>query len=86
MHGCFWHLHPFCKTAHLPETRKEFWERKFQNNIKNDQKHYDELKMLGWHVIVIWECEIKKNFEITMQRVINELEDNYLKDTYHLNY
>ena len=36
--------------------------------------------MKGWNVIVIWECEVKKDFEVNMQRIKNELEENYLKD------
>ena len=26
VNGCFWHQHPGCKRATIPETRKEFWE------------------------------------------------------------
>ena len=29
IHGCFWHGHN-CKAAGLPETRREFWEKKLK--------------------------------------------------------
>lgn len=78
VHGCFWHQHPFCKIAHIPKTRTEYWQKKLQRNIDNDEKHYQELESLGWNVIVIWECEVKKDLETYMQRIKNELEENYI--------
>lgn len=56
--GCFWHKH-HCKAAKLPETNKEFWESKINSNIKRDKNNQQELKKLGWKVIVIWQCELK---------------------------
>lgn len=80
VNGCFWHRHPFCKYATNPKTNNEFWQQKFNRNVANDKKHYEQLEKMGWHVIVIWECELKKYcFETTMQRVMNELTENYIK-------
>ncbi len=81
IHGCFWHRHPFCKDATTPKTNTEFWLNKFERNVANDRKHYDELEKAGWHVIVIWECELtNKYFEETMQKVVHELESVYVED------
>jgi len=60
VHGCFWHQHPNCKRATLPETRKEFWVEKFKKNKLHHDVAVNELKRLGWRPIVIWECETKK--------------------------
>ena len=79
VHGCYWHRHPFCKLATTPKSNVDFWQKKFNANVANDEKHCAELEKLGWNVIVIWECEIKKNFEISMQRIINELDENYIR-------
>lgn len=80
IHGCFWHRHAFCKRASTPSTNVEFWLNKFEQNVANDKKHYEELEKMGWHVIVIWECELtKKLFEDTMQRVIYELGTYYVE-------
>jgi DNA mismatch endonuclease, patch repair protein len=58
VHGCFWHRHENCKKASIPKTRTEWWENKFNRNIANDKKHQKELIILGWKVIIIWECEV----------------------------
>lgn len=70
VHGCFWHRHPGCKDATMPKTRTDFWEEKFSKNVANDIKHNEELKKMGYRVIVLWECEINKQFETTMQGLI----------------
>lgn len=58
VHGCFWHQHPGCKAARIPDTNSEFWKEKFARNVVRDQKEQDELRRAGWHVIIIWECEL----------------------------
>lgn len=77
INGCFWHRHPFCRYATTPKTNTDFWLQKFDRNLANDKKHYEQLEAMGWNVIVIWQCELKKScFETTMQRVMNELTEN----------
>ena len=73
VHGCFWHRHEGCKDATTPKTRTEFWHEKFDENVKNDQIKQEKLRELGWKVIVIWECELKRNFQETMDKVEKEL-------------
>ena len=38
-----------------------------------DKKHKEELEAMGWKVIVLWECELKKNFEDVMKQTILEI-------------
>ncbi len=66
VHGCFWHRHPGCKDATTPKTRVDFWQKKFEHNIRNDILHNEMLVNAGWRVFTIWECEIAKRFEETM--------------------
>ena len=73
VHGCFWHRHKGCKDATTPKTRTEFWLEKFDKNVKNDQIKQEKLRELGWKVIVIWECELKRSFQETMNKVEKEL-------------
>ena len=73
VHGCFWHRHEGCKDATTPKTRTEFWLEKFDKNVKNDQIKQEKLRELGWKVIVIWECELKRSFQETMEKVEKEL-------------
>ena len=60
VHGCFWHIHEGCPCFVMPKTRLEFWENKFKQNKRRDIQNIEKLKSLGWRVIVIWECELKK--------------------------
>ena len=73
VHGCFWHRHEGCKDATTPKTRTEFWLEKFDKNVKNDQIKQEKLRELGWNVIVIWECEIKKDLIKTMEWLEQEI-------------
>jgi len=58
VNGCFWHGHN-CPKGKLPETNKEKWRKKIDENKKRDEKNYKLLKENGWKVIIVWECEIK---------------------------
>lgn len=75
IHGCFWHRHEGCRLCSTPKTRPEFWMLKFDKNIERDKRETDELIKAGWHVLVVWECELKSNLD----GVVNELE-HILKD------
>ena len=70
VHGCFWHRHENCKYASIPKTRTEFWENKFKENIKRDQVNQKNLYKLGWNIVIVWECELKR---------INYLKEIFLK-------
>jgi DNA mismatch endonuclease (patch repair protein) len=60
VHGCFWHGHKNCKAAALPKSRPEYWLPKINKNKNRDAAKARELRKLGWRVITIWECGIKK--------------------------
>ena len=70
VHGCFWHRHENCKYASTPKTRKEFWNKKFKENIKRDLEIQDKIKNLDWRSVVIWECETK-NIENLRDKIID---------------
>lgn len=59
--GCFWHRHPGCRKATTPASNCNFWHDKFQQNVTRDAKNDSALEALGWQVIVVWECQIRKN-------------------------
>ena len=60
VNGCFWHGHEGCKYFRLPKSNVKFWKEKIERNIARDARNEAELKSLGWRVIRVWECEIKK--------------------------
>ena len=72
VHGCFWHRHEGCKYAYMPKTRVEFWEKKFDTNVKRDEFVQKELMDERVKVLIIWECTIKKmkKDEEVEQRII----------------
>lgn len=59
VHGCYWHRHPGCKLAYVPKSHQEFWLAKFTANVDRDQRELMELASSGWHVLVIWECQVR---------------------------
>lgn len=61
VHGCFWHQHPGCSQAERPTSNTEYWNKKLDRNMERDKKNKAELERLGWQVLTLWECEIKKH-------------------------
>ena len=77
VNGCFWHGHKGCRYATRPKTNEEFWRNKIENNRERDLRDYAFLESLGWHVIVVWECELKKDrLEATLASVRKQLDAN----------
>lgn len=74
INGCFWHRHEDCKYATMPKTRIDYWKAKFERNVANDRLHVQQLESLGWNVITLWECELKKStFEEKMKGVVEKI-------------
>lgn len=61
INGCFWHGHEGCKYYVIPKTRTDWWVNKLNKNVKKDEENIMKLHYLGWNVIVVWECELKKD-------------------------
>lgn len=59
VNGCFWHGHKGCRYATKPKSNVEFWEAKIARNRHRDEVTEAHLHALGWHVITIWECELR---------------------------
>ena len=59
VNGCFWHKHN-CKRFVWPASNEEYWKKKILRNVERDKTNITELKELGWKVLVVWECELKK--------------------------
>ena len=58
VNGCFWHRHKNCKFSTFPKTNVAFWMKKFNENIKRDEKIQKSVLEMGWKFLVLWECEI----------------------------
>ncbi len=64
VHGCFWHGHPGCKTFRLPKSRRRWWQAKIARNRERDSTHEAALRALGWRVVVVWECTLRRRASI----------------------
>lgn len=82
VNGCFWHGHESCRKYTIPKSNTDFWIAKVQRNRERDQEEYKALHNAGWHVIVIWECQLKRSvIEETMHNVEHML-SQYLLELY----
>ena len=74
INGCFWHGHKGCSYFVLPKTRTEWWLQKIKGTMARDKAAEVALNVLGWRVIVIWECQLKKdNQTITLSSLLSEI-------------
>lgn len=64
VNGCFWHKHD-CPRFVWPSSNQDYWRPKILRNVERDQLNRQELEALGWKVIVVWECELKKKVRDT---------------------
>lgn len=74
VNGCFWHSCPYCKLD-LPKSNKIFWSNKFKRNKERDRLKKRRLKSLGWKSMTIWECQIRKHLDRTIQRISTALKN-----------
>ena len=59
VHGCFWHGH-YCRKNGTPKSNVGFWVAKIDKNKSREIENFNRLEALGWRLIVIWECDLKK--------------------------
>lgn len=69
VNGCFWHGHKGCRHATKPKSNVNFWETKIARNRHRDEVTEAHLTALGWHVVTIWECELR-NKEAASARLV----------------
>ncbi|OGI34302.1 MAG: hypothetical protein A2259_05090 [Candidatus Moranbacteria bacterium RIFOXYA2_FULL_43_15] len=65
--GDFWHGYRFEKQK--KRLANKYWINKIDTNIKRDRKNRLKLKKNGWKVFRIWEHEIERNFENSINKI-----------------
>jgi DNA mismatch endonuclease (patch repair protein) len=68
--GDFWHGWRF------PQWKgrlKPFWEAKIERNRRRDKKNFRKLRREGWHVIRLWEHEVKADVEDCVDRIVRAI-------------
>lgn len=59
VNGCFWHKHD-CGRFVWPSSNTEYWIPKIKRNVERDAENYQKLTEMGWKVLIVWECELKR--------------------------
>jgi DNA mismatch endonuclease (patch repair protein) len=73
VHGCFWHRHSGCTLAKLPGTNVSFWSKKLADNAERDKRNAIALRRLGWHVITVWDCRLRRSPQAELRRIVNSI-------------
>jgi DNA mismatch endonuclease (patch repair protein) len=69
--GDFWHGY------RLPEWEpklKPFWRDKIRRNRQRDLSNFRKLRRRGWHVIRLWQHELKRHFERCIGRITSKMD------------
>lgn len=88
VNGCFWHGHlvetnqmESSECCRIPESNRDFWVAKIRRNKERDKEEQKELAAMGWHCIIVWECELKPSkCEETLDSIAFTLNHIYLQD------
>jgi len=79
VHGCFWHCHKGCPDYVIPKSNVDYWVPKLERNRQRDEKSNATLLAAGWRIIIVWECELKKQTQeerlVSLYREIVNCED-----------
>lgn len=70
--GCFWHGCK-CQKGRIPKTNKKYWKNKIEINKLRDKEVSRFLRNNGYTVIRIRECQLKKNPNRQLSRIINTI-------------
>lgn len=65
--GDFWHGRDFLRRKkRLPP----YWRSKIDANIKRDNRHRYLLKKSGWKIMRVWECDLERCPQKTLERIL----------------
>ena len=82
INGCFWHMHEGCPKFVLPKSNIDYWKPKLEKNKQHDIENKAYLETKGWRVLVVWECELKKDKrEIRLLSLYEEIVSTQSRDS-----
>lgn len=71
--GCYWHSCPL--HLRLPQSQAQYWRDKIDGNRRRDNRVRRQLRQQGYHVMRIWEHDLKQTTWLKRLRVmINRLQ------------
>ncbi len=69
IYDCVQHGHK-CGNGNVPERNHDFWKKRIEEIMERDCAIHEELSRKGWHVLIVWKCELNNgNFNNTMKRL-----------------
>lgn len=74
VNGCFWHKHD-CPRFVWPSSNEDYWRPKILRNVERDRQNEERLKAMGWRVITVWECGLKKK---VIEQTLGKLEEEII--------
>lgn len=54
----------------LPKSNTEYWSEKITRNRRRDEEVNEHLGSNGWNVVRIWEYDVKKDLEGSMNKIL----------------
>lgn len=72
--SCFWHKCP--KHFKQPKSNLEYWKPKIARNVERDREITEYYTQNKWHLLRIWEHEIKQNFEGIIEKISEFIKDS----------
>ena len=72
--NCFASRHHGCTSCTTPQTRRRFWQTRFNRTGQDDDDARHSLIISGWRVAVIWECAVAESAEKTAAELVEWLE------------
>ena len=70
VNGCFWHAH-ICRFTRQFLAKAGGWEKRQQLVKEKDLQLLEILKEDGWRPLIVWECQLKDNYNSEIKRVLN---------------
>jgi DNA mismatch endonuclease, patch repair protein len=70
--SCFWHACP--NHGRMPKSNTDFWEGKLKRNQERDIEVNQHYLKNGWHLKRVWEHDLKKNFDLVIDELVNFIE------------
>jgi DNA mismatch endonuclease (patch repair protein) len=66
--GDFWHgyRYPLWRERLAP-----FWQQKIETNRARDRRNSKRLRMLGWHVVRIWQHQVEHQLGAATERIVS---------------
>lgn len=71
--SCFWHGCPL--HGNKPKTNEDYWNKKLERNKTRDAEVTRYYQHKGWHILRIWEHDIKENFDLIIDQITNLLNE-----------